>query len=489
MTVRSEADASPTPEGQTIDDGTTLELGARPLSVENRRPASPRKRSIARTALLVLPAQVGFRALEAALPLLYAYWFGRGDATDVYYFAWAVFAFAGSLVFSMHQDSALVPILAEERLVRPAGLPRLRGSLLAHTWLIGSAIAFFVGAGALGWFRLRYRDDSFAVAAAMVPPFCLYLVTMSTRAFFSTLAVVEHQFFIQPIASFVGMVANVAILAVSHDRAGISIVPVASLVGEIIAASVLATFAIRALGLRVELCFDRPPALRTFARLASSEVGGGAVTRVNPVVDQLMAGLTAVAGGGTMLRYSGDVALLPTSILQAALLPVLMSHLSEDFARRDLATIRRTVVRALASVCGILLFASVIVHLVRLPLLRLVFLHGQMDEAGVERMAHILPYHLVGLAPFGALLVLARAHVATRNGSIMISMGLINACSNVVFNLVLYRLLSIEGLALSTSLVHLVVALIFWFRFRERLDSLRQGAPVEESHPADEDPA
>ena len=39
-------------------------------------------RSIARTALLVLPAQVGFRALEATLPLLYAYWFGRGDATD-----------------------------------------------------------------------------------------------------------------------------------------------------------------------------------------------------------------------------------------------------------------------------------------------------------------------------------------------------------------------------------------------------------------------
>lgn len=443
-------------------------------------PGEPvKKRSIARTALLVLPAQVGFRALEATLPLLYAYWFGRGEATDVYYFAWAVFAFAGSLVFSMHQDSALVPILTEERLRHPKGLPRLRGSLLAHTWLIGSAIALLVGAGALAWFRIRYDDGSFASAARMVPPFCLFLVAMSTRTFFSTLCVVERQFFIQPIASFIGMLVNVGILSLTHAKAGIAFVPVASLVGEVVAALVLATFAIRALELRVELCFDRPEALRTFARLASSEVGGGAVTRINPVVDQLMAGLTAVVGGGTMLRYSGDVALLPTSLLQAALLPVLMSHLSEDFARRDLVTIRRTVVRALASVCGILVVASIILYAVRTPLLRLVFLHGQMDEAGVERMAALLPYHLVGLAPFGALLVLARAHVATKNGAIMISMGLFNAISNIVFNLVLYRLIGLEGLALSTSCVHFAVAIVFWFRFEARLEALRD-APRRE---------
>ena len=443
-----------------------------------RLPEPPARRSIARTALLVLPAQVGFRALEASLPLLYAYWFGRGDATDVYYFAWAVFAFAGSLVFSMHQDSSLVPILAEERLRRPGELPRLRGALLAYTWLVGGAIALAVAAGALVWFRLRYDDASFGVAARMVPPFCLYLVTMSTRTFFSTLCVVERQFFIQPIASFLGMLANVAILATTHSRLGISFVPVASLTGEIIAASALALFALRGLGLRLQLCLDRPPALRTFARLASSEVGGGAVTRVNPVVDQLMAGLAVVAGGGTLLRYSSDVATLPTSLLQAALLPVLLSHLAEDFARRDLATIERTVVRALASVCGLLLAASVLLYLVRLPLLRAIFLHGQMDAAGVERMAHILPYHLVGLAPFGALLVLARAHVATKNGAIMISMGILNAATNAVGNVVLLRFLGLEGIALSTSTMQLVIAIVFWFRFKGRLATLAREAPA-----------
>jgi putative peptidoglycan lipid II flippase len=439
----------------------------------------PRKhRSIARTTLLVLPAQVGFRALEATLPLLYAYWFGRGDITDVYYFAWAVFAFAGSLVFSMHQDSALVPVLSEERLLRPEVLPRLRGSILAYTWLIGGAIALFVGAAALGWFRLRYDDASFGVSARMVPSFCLYLVVMSTRTFFATLCVVERQFFVQPVASFLGMLVNVAILATTHSGAGIAVVPIASLAGELVATLVLAWFAIRLLGLKLELCLDRSEPLRTFAWLASAEVGGGAVTRVNPVVDQLMAGLTAVVGGGTMLRYAGDVAMLPTSLLHATLLPVLMSHLSDDFARRDLVTIRRTTVRSLVWVCGLLVAASALLFVFRGPLLRLVFLHGQMDEAGVGRMASLLPYHLVGLAPFGALLVLSRAHVAIKNGGIMFAMGVVNAVANVVFNLAFLHILGLEGLALSTSCVQLVVAVVFWIQFDRKLEALRKQEPA-----------
>jgi putative peptidoglycan lipid II flippase len=204
-------------------------------------------------------------------------------------------------------------------------------------------------------------------------------------------------------------------------------------------------------------------------------VGGGAVTRVNPVVDQLMAGLSGVVGAGTMLRYSGDVALVPTSLLQAALLPVLLSHLSDDFARRDLSTFRSTVVRSLATVSALLIGATAVMWLFRAPILRFVFLRGEMDAEGVDRMIRLLPYHLVGLAPFGALLVLARAHVALKNSGIMIGMGLLNAGSNVLFNLVLQRFLGLEGLALSTSCVHLGIAVIFWVKFESRLGAARAG--------------
>ena len=410
-------------------------------------PHTPPK-SILRTTLLVMPALVVFRAGEMFLPLLLAYWFGRSAAMDVYFFSWAVFSFAGSLVFSAFKDSPLVPVLAEERLKRPKDVPELVGSVLLHTWAVGGVLAVVVGGLALGWFAIRYHGPDFTLSAWMVLPFTVFLLVMATRTFFGALLTVERQFVIQPIASGLGMLVNVAVLAAGHARMGVVLVPVAALAGELVVVALLAWFAIRIVGVKIKLGLQRPAALVRVAGLIAHEVGGGAVTRVNPVVDQLMAGITGIIGAGTVLRYSFDVALVPTSLLQAALLPVLLSHLSDDFARRDLRTFRSTVVRALAAVTALLLLATALLWIFRGPVMRFVFLRGEMDAEGVDRMISLMPYHLLGLAPFGALLVLARAHVALKNSGIMIGMGLLNAGCNVVFNLLFLKLMGLEGLAL-----------------------------------------
>jgi putative peptidoglycan lipid II flippase len=427
------------------------------------------KRSIARTTLLLLPAHVILRAAEPLLPIFLAYWFGRSDATDIYWFAWSVFAFAGSLVFAAYQDSSLVPILAEERIARRAELPKFLGSVLAHTWAVGGAIAFGVALVALTWFAIRYEGPSFSLAAKMIVPFTLFLLAMCTRTFFSAVLTSERQFFVQPVASAAGMIVNLGLLALFHDRLGVVVVPIGALASEIVASAILAWFALRIVGLRIELTFQRPAQLVAFAKLVASEVGGGAVTRINPVVDQLMAGLAAVVGGGTMLRLSGDVATLPTSLLQAALLPVLLSHLSDDAAKKDLASFKSTLRRSLLVSVAVLVLASLVLFAIRGPLLRLVFLHGEMDVAGVDRMAALLPYHLVGVPAFGVLLVLARAHVALKNSGIMVSMGIINASANALFNLLFLKLIGLEGLALSTSCVYWAVSLVFWVRLQKKL--------------------
>ncbi len=431
--------------------------------------SEPKKRGILKTTLLLLPIHVVFRAGEALLPLLLAAWFGASDATDVYYFAWAVFSFAGSLVFSAYQDSALVPILAEVKLKDRAALPRVHGSLLTYTVLLGGALAAAIGLVALGYFRVRYHGADWGVAARMVLPFSLFLVALSLKTFFAALLNAEHRFFAQPVASSVGMVAYIGFVATMRGDMGVIAIPIGALLGEACAIAILASVAIGGAGMRFSLTLERPDAVRRFTRLIASEVGGGAVTRVNPIVDQLMAGLAGVVGGGTMLRYTGDVSSLPTSLLQATLLPVLLSHLADDFAAGDIEKIRTTVKRSLLSVCTILAAMAAILFVLRGPLLRFVFLRGTMSVGSVERMISILPYHLVGLAPFGALLVLARAHVAIKNSPIMLSMGILNAGLNTVFNVIFMNAIGLEGIALSTSCVQAAVAVVFWLRLDAKL--------------------
>jgi putative peptidoglycan lipid II flippase len=426
------------------------------------------RRSITRTALLLLPLQVVSRGIEALLPVVLAVWFGRNELTDVYYFAWAVFALAGSLVFSAFQDSAVVPVLAEVKLADPKLAPVVRGSLLAHALLFGGALAVLIGAVAAGWFTLRFTGPARAAALWMVVPFSLYLVALSVKTFFASMLTAEHVFVPPPVAAAFGAVVTLGVIAIGRGTLAVTAIPCGALAGELAAAWVLAA-STRAAGIAIRPTFARPEPVRRIARLVAAEVGGSAVTRVNPVVDQLMAVMAGVVGGGTLLKLTGDVATVPTSLLQATLLPVLLTHLSDDFAAGHTRELRAKVRRAVASVMAILAAASVLLWLVGRPLLHFVFGHGAMDWLGVERMVRLLPYQLVGLAPFGALLVLARAHVAVQNSRIMLTMGLLNAALNAGLNVAFLPWLGLEGIALSTSCTYGVVAVVFAVRFHLRL--------------------
>jgi putative peptidoglycan lipid II flippase len=421
--------------------------------------------------------QVISRGIEALLPVVLALWFGRSDATDVYYFAWAIFVLAGSLVFSAFHDSAVVPVLAEVKLVEPRLVPVVRGSLLAHTLAGGSVLAALVAVASGAWFSVRYTGDARTAALWMVAPFAAYLAALSLKTYLASMLAADHHYVPLPGATAAGAVVCIGVIALGRHAMSMIAAPCGMLAGELTAVAVLAA-SMRAAGLAVRPTFARPEPVRRIAKLVASEVGGNAITRVNPVVDQLMSALAAVAGGGTLLKLSGDVATVPTSLLQASLLPVLLTHLSDDFAAREVAKLRATVRRALASVVAILIGAAVVLWLAGRPLLRLVFEHGAMDAGGVERMARLLPYHLVGLAPFGALLVLARAHVAVQNSRIMMAMGVLNAALNVGLNAALLPWLGLEGIALSTSLTYAVVAVVFWLRLDARLVAAASPAPV-----------
>jgi putative peptidoglycan lipid II flippase len=274
------------------------------------------------------------------------------------------------------------------------------------------------------------------------------------------------------VSSGAGIVVALGTLAAARGSLGVRVLPLGWFLGEVVAALVAGRAAVAMVGASMTPTLARPEPVRRFFRLVASEVVGSAITRINPVIDQMMAALSSVTGGGTLLRYAFDVASLPTSAAQATVFPVLLSHLSQDAADRHHDRFDRTVRAALLGVVGILIAMCVPLVIFRRPILRLVFLHGAMDEGGIDAMAEILPYALLGVAPFGALLVLARAHVALQNSRIMVSMGILNAVLNAVFDVVFFQWIGLRGIALSTSAMNLAIAIVFWVRLRRRRTEL-----------------
>lgn len=422
--------------------------------------------SLSATVKRVAPWQVVHRGLTAMLPLLLATWFGRSVETDLYNLLAALFTLAGSLVFASFQDSALVPIAIDVQRREPAQFPRLVGALFSYTLLLASALALLIGAGAWLWFRGRGGSAAHLVGP-MVIGFALYLPMLALRSLAAALLAARFRFLPDAFAGAGGVLVTLAIITCTRS-AGLALVPFALAAGELTAAAWLVV-SLRATGVPITPTLARPAPLLRFVRLVWSEIGGATVVRVNPLVDQMMARALGIVGGGTMLRLTGDLASFPASLLSSTFLSVLLSHLAAAGADGRRHELRRTVTRTMRTVAVVFGATALALFLVRAPLIALVYGRGAMDAAALARMAHLLPYHLVGLAPFGILLVLARAHVSIGNSRILVSMGALNAAANLTLNLALVGPLGLEGIALATSVVNGLVAWVFWIRLRARL--------------------
>ncbi len=419
---------------------------------------------LARTALALLPLQIVLRAGEALLPLLLAACFGRTAETDLYFVLSAYFVFAGAVVTGAFQDSAAVPVLIEVWMIDSKSFPEVAGALLGHTWAVGGAVG--LGFGGLAALVAGVASPHHVLALELAGLMAAVTIASSVRAFYVGLLNSRGAFRAHPVGSGLGMALTWGMILTGRPALGVRVVPVALLAGEVLAVLVLRAIATRVVGVRVAPNLRRSEPIRRIFALVRLEITGSLITRINPVIDQLMAGIAGVVGGATLVRYAADVAALPTSILQATLFPVLLTRLSHE-ARRpsDFAvTLRKTLVVVLA----VLGLASSGVVAVRRPLCVLLFGRGAMDAAGVAHIASILPWALVGAAPFGALLVLARAHVALQNSRIMPSMGLLNSVLNATLNAAFVGALGLRGIALSTSVTYVLVAAVFWFRLPRR---------------------
>jgi putative peptidoglycan lipid II flippase len=330
-------------------------------------------------------------------------------------------------------------------------------------------VAALLGAAAVAWARARVPAALFGTAAALSVWFGAHLVAVGVRALLVSLLNSHERYFAHPVASGSGFALAIASIAVGRHPFGVVAVPIGLLAGETLAIAVLACFARTTLGLRLRPSIGRPEPVRRFVRLVAADVAGATITRINPVIDQLVAATAGVVGGGTILRYAMEVGAIPTTLLQATVLPALLGRLSRQAAGGSPWEIEKTVGSLLATIAGLLGLCACVLVITRKAVLRAAFLHGHMDAAAVDAMVAILPWALAGSVPFGSLLVLARAHVALQNTRLMLPLGVLNASLNLVLDLVLVRFTGLAGIALATSLVHAIVAVVFWRALRLKL--------------------
>jgi putative peptidoglycan lipid II flippase len=210
--------------------------------------------------------------------------------------------------------------------------------------------------------------------------------------------------------------------------------------------------------------FDRQ--ILEFFIIACYQMIAVIASNINLAVDKIMA---AHLGEGriSLLHYADRLYMIPLTLLLSGMLMPILSHWSEAYARSKLDGLKRNLNRTLRGLASGTIGLTVLGILLRRPIVRLAFHHGQFPVADLHQVELVFSCFLLGLTPGVLFALIIRALLILKKTKMIVLGALGTIVLNIVFNLFFMKIWGIAGIALSTSLTHIFYLLYLWNRFNK----------------------
>ncbi len=206
--------------------------------------------------------------------------------------------------------------------------------------------------------------------------------------------------------------------------------------------------------LRLVIDIHDPAVRRTFALMVPVTIGLGLIN-INAFIDQIFAtrlldrNLAPAAIVSAFRLY-----MLPQGMFSVAVATVLFPSLSRFASREDWTSFRSTISTGLRLISFLLIPASAAAAVLAMPIVRLLYQHGEFTAAQTPVVAHCLAAFALGLTFNGTMLMLNRGFFSLQSPWIPSWVALGNLGLNAALDAVFYRF-GIWGIPLSTSLVNI----------------------------------
>ncbi len=221
------------------------------------------------------------------------------------------------------------------------------------------------------------------------------------------------------------------------------------------------------------LGFQRPlrpihRGVKKMGRLILPTILGLSVTQVNLLVNTFLASFLPM-GSVSYLYYGMRLIHFPLGIFAVALSTALLPTLSSQAARGDLAALQRSFSFGLRLVFFITFPALLGLILFRVPIVHLLFEHGEFDAIATAGTADAVLFYAVGLWAFAGVRIVVPVYYALQDTKTPAKIAVASMILNLLLNLGLMGPLQHRGLALATSLSAIFNFLsLLWF-LRDRI--------------------
>lgn len=231
--------------------------------------------------------------------------------------------------------------------------------------------------------------------------------------------------------------------------------------------------------------FRRPirplhPGVAQMGRLLLPTTLGLSVTQINVLVNTLLASYLT-AGSVSYLYYGMRLIHFPLGIFAVALSTALLPTLSTQAAKGEMEGLRRTFSFGLRFVFFITFPAMMGLIFFRVPIVHLLFEHGEFGRAATLGTATAVFFYSIGLWAFAGIRIVVPVFYSLQDTKTPVKVGLVAVVANIVLNLVLMTPLQHGGLALATSLSAILNFSLLLFILRKRIGRV-DGKRILNSH-------
>lgn len=454
-----------------------------PEGLKMARPAGVNRRII-QALWRLMSAALLLRAGGMVNQMIATARFGTGAAMDAYFVASAL-PFLLIHLFSGALEAAVIPVYSRLRMHHGREMAsRLLSTLINLLLLTVVAVVLLLWIGRhylIVAFAPGLAAESLSQAEVMVPWFYLALPISLVIALLECVLNAEGQFGWPAYAGLLVPLTTGIITLMWGGRWGVSALCLGFLAGTLLQLGVV-VLRVRQAHLSYQPFVDiHSPELRFIAQLAWPMLIGALIVQGGPLVDQIFASLLP-AGSISALNYALKIVSVLTGVLFVSAGRSILPHLVRQAVAGEhgYREFKETLRLYMWIIGGCTMLLSLLLLVLREPLVAVLFQRGAFSSADVRSTATVLAGFVPGLTPMALNFLLSRAFNALGAARVPLFMALVSVVANAFFDALFAHFWQGLGITLATSAVSLCISASLLFLLRRRLGALQiWHVPVE----------
>lgn len=432
-------------------------------------------KKVAKGASFIMLAMIVSRILGYIRDIIIYARYNQSNVTDAYNAAFSIPDFLYMLLVGGALSSAFIPVFSSYIATKQEEDAWKVASVVLNTVMILLAVGIFLGViftpVLIRWIVPGFDAETTELTVYLTRIMFIQVIFMALNGISQGILHSYKHFVAPAIGSVLYNLGTIVVGYLFSPFIGIAAFSIGVVVGAILNFGAQLPMLLK-IKLRYRWTLDYShPGVKQLLGLMVPVLIGLSFSEINLFVSQYLASQLP-EGMISALRSGQRLMQLPIGVFAIAIAVAIFPTLTEQAAKNELTSFKRSMSLGVRSVIFITLPCSAGLIALAVPLIRLIFEHGNFTPDSTLATATALFYFSFGIFAYSAIHVLSRSFYALKDTTTPVLLGSLSMVLNIILNLLFIKPMGHGGLALAYSLTGIFNMVLLLWVLRKKIGSI-----------------